>query len=254
MQLYSWNVNGVRAAEKKGFVSWLLETGPDILCLQETKALSTDLSEPLLSPDGYHSVWHSATRRGYSGVAAYFRKSLEPLRIEELGVRKFDDEGRCQILELESFVLVNAYFPNSQPLRARLPYKLDFCRAMVKLGKELRETGKPMILCGDFNIAHQEIDLARPKDNVDNPGFYPEERHAMDRLLRAGFVDTFRHFTPEPGHYTWWSYRTNARARNIGWRLDYHVIDEALLPRLKESRIHAEVPGSDHCPVSITID
>ena len=254
MQLYSWNVNGVRAAEKKGFVPWLLETGPDILCLQETKALSTDLSESLLSPDGYHSVWHSATRRGYSGVATYFRKNLEPLRIEGLGVGKFDDEGRCQILELDSFVLVNAYFPNSQPLRARLPYKLDFCRAIVKLGKELRETGKPMILCGDLNIAHQEIDLARPKENVDNPGFYPEERRAMDRLLRAGFVDTFRHFTPEPEHYTWWSYRTNARARNIGWRLDYHVIDEALLPRLEESRIHAEVLGSDHCPVSIRID
>ncbi len=254
MQLYSWNVNGVRAAEKKGFVPWLLETGPDILCLQETKALSTDLSESLLSPDGYHSVWHSATRRGYSGVATYFRKNLEPLRIEGLGVSKFDDEGRCQILELDSFVLVNAYFPNSQPLRARLPYKLDFCRAMVKLGKELRESGKLMILCGDLNIAHQEIDLARPKENVDNPGFYPEERRAMDRLLRAGFVDTFRHFTPEPEHYTWWSYRTNARARNIGWRLDYHVIDEALLPRLEESRIHAEVLGSDHCPVSIRID
>ena len=254
MQLYSWNVNGVRALEKKGFVPWLLETGADILCLQETKAQEIDLPESVRSPDGYRSVWHSAKRRGYSGVATYVRNGLEPLRIEGLGVRKFDDEGRCQVLEFDSFALVNAYFPNSQPLRARLSYKLEFCRAMIKLGRQLREAGKPMVLCGDFNIAHREIDLARPKDNEDNPGFYPEERRAMERLLRWGFVDTFRHFTPDPGHYTWWSYRTNARARNIGWRLDYHVVDEALLPRLGEARIHPEVQGSDHCPVSITLD
>ncbi len=254
MRLYSWNVNGIRAAEKKGFVPWLLETGADVVCVQETKAQPGDLSEPLRSPDGYHSVWHSASRRGYSGVATYFRKGAEPVAVDSLGIRKFDDEGRVQVLDFGSFVLVNAYYPNSQPERARIKYKLDFCRAIVQLGRELREAGKPVIVCGDFNIAHREIDLARPKQNVENPGFYPEERRAMDRLLRAGYVDTFRHFAPESGHYTWWSYRTNARARNIGWRLDYHVMDEALLPRLQEAKIHASVMGSDHCPVSITID
>ncbi|HOD48508.1 MAG TPA: exodeoxyribonuclease III [Candidatus Hydrogenedentes bacterium] len=254
MHLHSWNVNGIRAIEKKGFVPWLLGTRADVICVQETKALPSDLSESVLSPDGYRSVWHSAKRRGYSGVATYFRKGFEPVRVEGLNIGKFDDEGRVQVLDFDSFVLVNAYFPNSQPERARIQYKLEFCRAIGKLGKELREAGKPMILCGDFNIAHREIDLARPKENVDNPGFYPEERRAMDRLLRAGYVDTFRHLTPGRGHYTWWSYRTNARARNIGWRLDYHVIDEGLLPRLQESRIHSDVQGSDHCPVSVAID
>lgn len=254
MRLYSWNVNGVRAAEKKGLVQWLLDTRPDVLCLQETKALPENLSESLSAPDGYSSVWHSAKRKGYSGVATFFRKGVEPTRVDNLGIPEFDDEGRAQVLHFESFVLVNAYFPNSQPERARIRYKLAFCRAILNLGKELRQSGKKMVLCGDFNIAHKEIDLARPKENVDNPGFYPEERRAMDRLLREGYIDTFRHLTPEPGHYTWWSYRTNARARNIGWRLDYHVIDEALLPRLQESRIHAGVLGSDHCPVSIVMD
>jgi exodeoxyribonuclease-3 len=232
----------------------LLSSGADVVCLQETKARSEDLSEALKSPDGYCSVWHSARKRGYSGVATYLRKGLEPERVSNLGLRKFDNEGRVQVLDLKAFALVNAYYPNSQPERARIRYKLDFCRAIVRLGNELREAGKPMIVCGDFNIAHKEIDLARPKENVDNPGFYPEERRAMDRLLRAGYVDCFRYFTPDPGHYTWWSYRTNARARNIGWRLDYHVTDEVLTPRLREARIHPEVPGSDHCPVSINID
>jgi len=254
MRLYSWNVNGVRAAEKKGLIPWLLSTRPDVLCMQETKVIPADLPETLRAPEGYSSLWQSAKRPGYSGVATFFRKGIEPQRVEALGIPKFDNEGRVQVIHFQSFVLVNAYFPNSQPERARLRYKLDFCRAMVKLGNELRQAGKKMVLCGDFNIAHQEIDLARPKENVDNPGFYPEERRAMDRLLRDGYMDTFRHLTPEPGHYTWWSYRTNARARNIGWRLDYHLIDEKLLPRLQESRIHADVLGSDHCPVSITLD
>lgn len=254
MRLYSWNVNGVRAAEKKGLVDWMLATRPDVLCLQETKARPSDLGETLRAPDGYSSVWHSAKRRGYSGVATFFRKGAEPQGVEALGIQEFDDEGRVQVIDFKEFVLVNAYFPNSQPERARLRYKLNFCRAIIKLGKELREADKKIVLCGDFNIAHQEIDLARPKENVDNPGFYPEERRAMDRLLREGYVDTFRYLTPDPGHYTWWSYRTNARVRNIGWRLDYHVLDENLLPRLKASRIHADVLGSDHCPVSITIN
>ena len=251
IKILSWNVNGLRAAARNGFLPWLEQARPDILCLQETRALPLDLDETILRPFGYQSVWHPAKKKGYSGVATYF--NTEPVSAKPLGVRKFDDEGRVQLLEYPGFTLINAYFPNSQPERARIRYKLDFCRTITRCCKELRDDGRNVVLCGDYNIAHSEIDLARPQANVNNPGFLPEERRAMTRFLKAGFIDTFRHFCKEPGHYTWWSYRARARERNIGWRLDYHCVNEDLIGRVAEAAILGEVKGSDHCPVSIVL-
>lgn len=251
--LYSWNVNGVRAISRAGFLDWLERTQPDVVCLQETKAHPEDLAPALRAPRGYSSLWRPAQRKGYSGVGVYFKPKWEPRSVDVMGLPDFDGEGRVQVLEYKDFTLINAYFPNAQPERARLAYKLAFCEAMLKRCNRLRRSGRHVIVCGDYNIAHTEIDLARPKENRDNPGFYPEECEQMDRFIRAGYVDTFRCFTPGPGHYTWWSYRSNARERNIGWRIDYFCVDEAFLPRVKAARIHADVMGADHCPISITI-
>ncbi|MCP4643458.1 MAG: exodeoxyribonuclease III [bacterium] len=254
MTLYSWNVNGIRAAERHGFLDWLKKAKPDVVCVQETKAQESDISPALIAPKGYQSVWHSAEKRGYSGCATFYRANGAPLSVNPMGVDRFDSEGRVQVLEFDSFTLINAYYPNSQPERRRLDYKLGFCTAMVKLCNRLRKAGKNVVVCGDVNIAHKEIDLARPKPNRDNPGFYPEECACLDRFEKHGYADTFRHFTKEPGHYSWWSYRGQARANNVGWRLDYHWVNREFLPRIKESRIHASITGSDHCPVSITVE
>ncbi|MBN2311092.1 MAG: exodeoxyribonuclease III [Candidatus Hydrogenedentes bacterium] len=251
--IFSWNVNGVRAAGRNGFARWLEAVQPDVLCIQETKAHPGDVPAPLRDPKGYTSVWHSAKRKGYSGVATYFRANNGPASVTTMGIPRFDAEGRVQVIEYPGFTLINAYYPNSQPERKRLEYKLAFCTAMVKLCGRLRREGKNVIVCGDFNIAHKEIDLARPKQNRNNPGFYPEECARLDRFAAAGYADTFRHFNQEPGHYTWWSYRMQARAKNIGWRLDYHWVNEEFLPQVKAAKIHNEVMGSDHCPVSITL-
>lgn len=252
-RLYSWNINGVRAANRKGFPGWLLKEQPDVLCLQETKAAREDLPLALTEPDGYGSVWYSAAKRGYSGTGVYYRRDREPLDIRPMGARPFDREGRVQAIEFPEFTLINAYYPNSQPERRRLDYKLRFCTAMLRLCNRLRRQGRHVVVCGDLNIAHKDIDLARPKQNRDNPGFYPEECARLDRYEKAGYRDTFRHFNKSPGHYTWWSYRANAREKNIGWRLDYHWVNEEFLERVASSTIHADVMGSDHCPVSIEV-
>jgi exodeoxyribonuclease-3 len=254
MRLYSWNVNGVRAIHKKGFLDWLTREQPDVLCIQETKAHAEDVSDALREPDGYSSVWHSAEKKGYSGVACYFRRDCEPRDVRTIGLHEFDREGRAQILEYDDFFLVNAYYPNSQPERRRLKYKLDFCAALETFCMEKRQMGRNVVICGDFNISHKDIDLARPKANRNNPGFYPEECAAMDAFIEGGHVDVFRHFHPdEPHHYTWWSYRSGARERNVGWRLDYHCVNEEFMPRVGAAAIHAKVMGSDHCPVSLAL-
>jgi len=245
----SWNVNGVRSATEKGLGEWFAKLKPDFLCLQETKAQLEQVDLPRLTPKGYGSLWRSARKKGYSGVAVFFRE--EPLEAYGLGVEAFDAEGRVLALEYKEFVLVNAYFPNSQPERARLDYKLDFCAAMLDFLQDLRSKGKNIVLCGDYNIAHTEIDLARPKDNENSAGFYIEERQAMTRFLTAGYTDTFRLFTKEGGHYTWWSYRAGARERNVGWRIDYHCVNREFAPRVTASLIHPDVMGSDHCPVEL---
>jgi len=250
-RVVSWNVNGLRGAVRHGFLEWFEREQPDILCVQESRVLPHELDEAVRAPRGYVTYWHPALKKGYSGVGVFTKQ--EPVAVAGMGVEVFDAEGRVQRIEYKDFTVVNAYFPNSQPERARIDYKLAFCAAILEFCNGLRAEGTNVILCGDYNIAHTEIDLARPKQNVDNPGFLPEERAAMDTFLGAGYVDTFRHFTKEPDHYTWWSYRGRARENNVGWRLDYHCVNKEFMPRIKESRILADVTGSDHCPVSLLI-
>lgn len=258
MRIVSWNVNGIRAVEKKGFASWLAKEDPDLLCLQETKAnpgqLSADLTEAV---DGagrpYRAYWASAVRPGYSGVAIYSR--TEPREVRFLGAKEFDDEGRVLQADFDAFTLICAYFPNSQDAGARLPYKLEFCAAMLENCRNLVASGRHLVLCGDYNIAHTAIDLARPKENEENPGYLPEERAWMDQFIGAGFVDTFRSFHPgEGGHYSWWSYRMRAREKNVGWRIDYHCVDEGFRNSVQSACIRPDVEGSDHCPVEIELN
>ena len=229
----------------------------DILCVQETKAGPEQLSEDLQNPQDskgnrYHSYWASANKKGYSGTAIY--SIQEPVNVAPMGIREFDEEGRVLQADFGQFILISAYFPNSQDGGARLAYKLDFCAAILELCNSLVAQGRHIILCGDFNIAHRPIDLARPRENEKNPGYLPEERAWMDVFTTRGYVDTFRHFRPtEGGHYSWWSYRAAARARNIGWRIDYHCVNQALIPLVEGSIIRPEVPGSDHCPVELIL-
>jgi len=273
MKIVSWNVNGIRAAEKRGFLDWLRAESPDCLCLQETKARPEQLPEELRTPrdaDGkpYFACWMSAKKPGYSGTAVFCKK--EPLEATGLGRAEFDDEGRAACVRIKKdLVVISAYFPNSQVEakeyergeRKRLDYKLAFCDAIMKYCKKLVKAGSHFVLCGDYNIAHTPLDIARPRENEGNAGYNPEERAWMDTFVGASgagagdcFVDTFRHFHPgQGGHYSWWSYRGGARERNVGWRLDYHCVDPALMPRVKSSIIRNEVEGSDHCPVELTL-
>ena len=257
MRILSWNVNGIRAVEKRGFVDWLVKENADILCLNETKADTGQLSDELLNPPvkggPYNAFWACSKKKGYSGVAIYTKEKPDDVRF--LGKAEFDDEGRVLIADYKDFSLITAYFPNSQDERRRLDYKLAFNDAMLKLCNSLVKKGRHFLLCGDYNVAHTPIDIARPKANENSPGYLPEERAWMDKFLAAGNVDTFRHFHPgEPNHYTWWSYMGNARARNVGWRLDYHCVDKDFMPKVKSSIIRPEVEGSDHCPVEIKLD
>lgn len=250
MTIYSWNVNGIRAIEKKGFITWLSGTSPDIICLQETKAQKEQLGETFFSLSEYESCWASAERKGYSGTAVYSKR--RPEQVELLKAKEFDSEGRTQILYFPDFVLINAYFPNSQAEGARLQYKLEFCAALKERADKLVSDGCNVIICGDYNIAHKPIDLARPKQNEGNPGYLPEERAWMDSFLTGGYTDTFRIFNQEPENYTWWSYRMKAREKNIGWRLDYFCVNDNFAPKIQRAEILSEVTGSDHCPVSIS--
>lgn len=251
LRLISWNVNGIRAVEKKGFVDIVQGLGPDILAIQETKAHPDQLSEALKNIDGYETYFVHAAKKGYSGLAVYSR--IKPLQIiNGIGREEFDNEGRLLTLEFDTFFLVNTYFPNAQHSLARLDYKLAFNTALHSFVDELA-TKKTVVLCGDLNVAHKAIDLANPKSNEKNPGFTAEERAWMDTFLGAGYVDTFRIFNQEPDNYTWWSYRFNARTRNIGWRIDYFVVDAKSESRVKSASILSDIMGSDHCPVEMEI-
>lgn len=251
-KIITWNVNGIRAAESKGLYKWMREESPDILCIQETKAYPEVLTKKFVEPSGYFSYFASAERKGYSGVVTYSKE--EPVRVGLLGIEEFDNEGRYLETEYNGFVLINTYFPNSQSEGKRLDYKLRFCNAVLMRMNELRDSGKKVLLCGDYNIAHKEIDLKNPKTNTGNPGFLPEEREWMDSFISNGYIDVFRFFDPNPGNYTWWSYRFSARERNIGWRIDYFCVNDSFLDNIESCEIMDQVMGSDHCPVSITVE
>jgi exodeoxyribonuclease-3 len=251
MKLVSWNVNGIRSVAQKGFLSWMDGIRADLICLQEIKARPEQLDSALQRPKGYLGFWHPAEKAGYSGLVIYSKK--EPIKvITGLGSPEFDKEGRVLTLEFEGFFVVNAYFPNSQRDHARLGYKLKFCDEMLFFLNKL-QMKKPVLLCGDFNIAHKEIDLKNPKENKDNAGFLPQERAWMDRFLASGYVDGFRLFNQEPNQYTWWSYRPTIRERNIGWRLDYWVTQKDFAKNVKKVTHQTDVKGSDHCPVLLEL-
>ena len=252
-RILSWNVNGIRAVEKKGFAEWVKKESPDVLAIQETKANPDQLGDSLKNIDGYKSYFMSAVRKGYSGTAIYTKQ--EPENIEKLGLSEFDDEGRTIVADFKDFTLINCYFPNSQEAGKRLDYKIEFCDAILNKCNELVAFGKDVVLCGDYNIAHTEIDLKNPKSNEKNPGFLPEERAWMTKFLSNVYADTFRRFHPdEKDHYTWWSYRFSAREKNVGWRIDYHCVNEDFFKKVIKSEIRNDVTGSDHCPVSIELD
>jgi exodeoxyribonuclease-3 len=254
LTLLSWNLNGARAAEKAGFLDWLAQTGPDILCLQETRADAAQLSPALREPAGYHAFWHGSERKkGYSGTALLTRRAPDAVEYG-FGVPQFDDEGRTIIAHYGDFTLINCYFPNGSRDHSRVPYKLAFYEAFLAVCERLRGEGRPLIICGDVNTAHRPIDLARPRENQGTTGFLPEERAWLDRFAAAGYVDTYRHFYPDqPGVYTWWAQWGGARERNVGWRIDYFFISPDLVPRLTDAFVWAHVRGSDHCPVGIQL-
>jgi len=252
MKLLSWNVNGIRAVYKKGFLDWFKKEKPDILCLQETKAMKEQLSDDLLNVNGYTSYFSSAERKGYSGTATYTKH--DPLKVSNgIGIKKFDNEGRFLITEFDEFILFNIYFPNGKAKKERLQYKMDFYESFLKHLKKLLKQDKKIVICGDVNTAHKEIDLARPKENEKISGFLPEEREWIDKLLMTGFIDTLRVYNQKPEQYTWWDMMTRARDRNVGWRIDYFFISENLKNNLKNAFILPDVMGSDHCPVGIEL-
>ncbi len=251
-RLISWNVNGLRAVEKKGFLDFMVREQADIYCLQEVKAIEGQLPPTLREIPGYHFFINSALRKGYSGTAVYTR--LEPIRVDYgLGIPEFDTEGRTLILEFEHFVLYNIYYPNGTANADRLKYKLDFYEAFHRHALEQIAVNKGVIVCGDFNTAHREIDLARPKENATVSGFLPEERAFLDRLVESGFVDTFRQFESGGGYYSWWDMKSRARDRNVGWRLDYFFVSRDLVQHVNSASLMMEQPGSDHCPVVLDI-
>jgi len=252
MRILSWNVNGIRAVERKGFLEWLYTEIPDILCVQETKAHPEQLSEELSQPRGYHTYWSYPEKKGYSGVATFTKEKPVDIRYD-LASKGFDTEGRIITVEYPDFILLNVYFPNGKKDEERLKYKLDFYELALNFVEQIKTQNDRHIICGDFNTAHREIDLADPRSHENTSGFLPVERAWMDKLGTHHYIDTFRYFNKEPNQYTWWDLRTGARERNVGWRLDYLFVSENLLNSVTEAFIMPEVVGSDHCPVGIEL-
>jgi exodeoxyribonuclease-3 len=252
--MVSWNVNGARAVHRKGFLDWFAAAQPDLLCLQEVRAELDQIHPTMAEPEGYHVVWNpSRVKKGYSGTALYAKR--EPRRVDlGLGDERFDGEGRTIVAEFDDFVVLNAYFPNGRSDLSRVEFKLEFCRLFLERCEEYRAEGKAVIFCGDLNTSHREIDLARPRENAGNTGFLPEERAWIDEVIETGYVDSFRALHPDAEDaYTWWAMRMRARERNVGWRLDYWFVAEELRDRIDEASIHAQVQGSDHCPVELVL-
>jgi exodeoxyribonuclease-3 len=256
LRVVSWNVNGLRACAAKGFAGWLEASRAEIAGVQEVRALRDELPAELCTPNGWHTHFAPAVKRGYSGVGLFARR--EPDAVDtSLGEPRFDDEGRVQIVRFGKLVVVNGYFPKgsgNERDNSRVPYKLDFYRALFERVERLRRSGKRVLVMGDLNTAHREIDLARPKQNTKNSGFLPEERAELDRWVAAGWVDTFRAFEPGEGHYSWWSQRFGMRAKNIGWRIDYVLASPSAMPFVRGAFIERDAIGSDHVPVGVDVD
>ena len=256
MRIVSWNINGIRACARKGFGEWLDSCDAEIVAVQEVRAKQEQVPEDLRERDGWHVEIAAAQRAGYSGVGLFSRRPADCVRTE-IGDPEIDNEGRLQLARFGRLRLVNGYFPNGNGKNrdlSRIPYKLDFYRRLFSELETEKERGEPMLVMGDFNTAHQEIDLARPKQNRETSGFREEEREELDRWLRNGWVDTFRHFNKAGDHYSWWSQRFGVRERNIGWRIDYILASPGAMPYVRAASIHPQVMGSDHCPISVDID
>jgi exodeoxyribonuclease-3 len=254
MKLMSWNVNGLRALHKKGNFSWLIKNSPDFFCLQEVKAHPDQLIDDIKKVEGYYAYFDFPTiKKGYSGVAVFTKK--EPSKVVNgMGIEDLDQEGRMLTLYYDKFVLINGYFPNGGGAPERLEYKLKFYDAFLKYIEKIRKSGKSIIFCGDINVAHEEIDLARPKENEEHVGFLPEERAWMDEVINHGYIDTYRYFFPtKTAAYTYWDIKSAARERNVGWRIDYFFISPDLVKNLQGVKIHDNVYGSDHCPIELDI-
>ncbi len=254
IKIISWNVNGIRAIQKKGFFDYVEKENPDILCVQETKAEPSQLDESLTNPKDYNVIYHSCSRKkGYSGVATFSKQKPISAR-GGFGEEKFDIEGRVTETDFGDFVLFNVYFPNGGMGEERVKYKLEFYEAFFNYCNKLRANGKKLVICGDYNTAHQDIDLARPDDNRKTSGFMDIERVWIDKIIEDGYVDTFREFNKEGGNYTWWSMQTRARDRNVGWRIDYFFVDKILMPKVKNMYHQPSHQASDHCPIILELD
>jgi exodeoxyribonuclease III len=252
MKIYSWNVNGLRAILKKGFLEWIQEESPDILCIQETKLQENQLEDNIKNIEGYYSYFSFAEKKGYSGVATFTKK--KPIDVKYgMGIERFDSEGRIVATEFEGFTLLNIYFPNGQMNEERLSYKMEFYDALLEYCNSLVSEGKKLVICGDYNTAHTEMDIKNAKGNEKTSGFLEIERAWLDKLIANGYTDTFRHINPEEVKYSWWSYMFKSRERNVGWRIDYHFVSNNLLPYVKDAEILNEVVGSDHCPVVVEL-
>src|SRR3972149_599584 len=248
IRLLSWNVNGIRALTRKGFFDWLGRESPDVLCLQETKVQPDQVDADLRAPPGYHTYWNAPERKGHGGVALFSK--IEPLNLRyDFDGKAFDVEGRVIVAEYPGFTLFDVYFPNGKQGPERLKYKMNFYDVFLEYADSLKSAGKKLVVCGDVNTAHTEIDLARPKENSKVSGFLPGERAWIDKFIARGYVDTFRHFHKEPNQYSWWDMKTGARARNVGWRIDYFFVSDNLRPAVTAAFIMPEVMGSDHCPI-----
>jgi exodeoxyribonuclease-3 len=251
--MLSWNVNGIRAIARKGFADWMKKESADIICIQETKARVEQVTKEIAEPKGYHAYWSSAEKKGYSGTLIYTKQKPKEV-LYGMGEPRFDSEGRMVVCEYPDFVLFNVYFPNGRMNVKRLRYKLDFYDSFLEFADSYKKKGKGVVVCGDLNTAHKEIDLARPRENAKFSGFLPIEREWIDKFISHDYKDSFRQFNKKARQYSWWDYKTRARERNIGWRLDYFFVSVDLLPGLKAAFIENKVMGSDHCPVGIILD
>jgi exodeoxyribonuclease-3 len=252
MKIVSYNVNGIRAAMNKGFVDWLEKINPDVIGLQEVKALESQIDSSIFKNLGYEIYWNPAVKKGYSGVAILSKRTPKSIK-HGIGMDKYDDEGRLLEIEFDNFSFLSAYFPSGTTGDIRQSFKYEFLDDMYGYIQDLKKTKPNIILSGDYNICHKAIDIHNPVSNKNSSGFLPEERAWMDKFTESGFTDTFRHFNPEPHNYTWWSYRANARAKNLGWRIDYHMATNEMKNRLKRSVILPDAKHSDHCPILLEL-